>query len=307
MLNVVSKITTLRRAQAEGFIRLAPATLERLARNVTPKPDALATARAAALLGAKRTADLVPHCHPISLDHLAVDLALEVDGVRVTVLAEAVARTGVEMEALCAVQVGCLVLYDLLKAVDSRMVIEGVRLLEKSGGKDDFGPDLAPGYSAAVVVTSDRAFRGQARDETGPWLVERLRSLGVAEPGYHLLPDEEGEIRALFLDLARRRVDLVVSTGGTGLSPRDRTVEALRPVLERELPGAMEAARSYGQARTPYAMLSRGLAGQRGRTLYVALPGSKGGVRDSFNALFPALMHANRVMAPAPASSSAAS
>jgi cyclic pyranopterin monophosphate synthase len=297
MLDVGAKITTLREAKAEGFIRLEPATLERLKAGDTPKPDVLATARAAALLAAKKTPELIPHCHPISLEAVSVELVPEAGGIRVTAQAAAIARTGVEMEALCAVQVACLVIYDMLKAVDHGMLIEGVRLLEKSGGKDDFTPHLKEGYKAAVVVTSDRASQGKSEDKTGPWLVRRLKELGVKDPGYHLLPDEEEQVRALFLALHAQGNDLVISTGGTGLSPRDRTVEALRPILERELPGAMEASRAYGQARTPYAMLSRGLAGHRGKTLYVTLPGSSGGVRDSFTALFPALFHASHVLA----------
>lgn len=297
MLDVGAKITTLREAKAEGFLRLEPATLKRVQSGDTPKPDVLATARAAALLGAKRTPDLIPHCHPISLESVEVEFSLEATGIRVTAGAAAIARTGVEMEALCAVQVACLVLYDMLKAVDHGMVIEGVRLLEKSGGKGDFAPHLKAGYKAAVVVTSDRASRGQSEDKTGPWLLDRLKALGVLEPAYHLMPDDEDSVRALFLRLHAEGMDLVISTGGTGLSPRDRTVEALRPVLERELPGAMEASRAYGQARTPYAMLSRGLAGHRGKTLYVTLPGSSGGVRDGFTALFPALFHASHVLA----------
>jgi cyclic pyranopterin monophosphate synthase len=296
LLDVGAKITTLREAKAEGFLRLAPATLARLKSGETPKPDALATARAAALLAAKKTPDLIPHCHPISLEGVSVDLVPEAGGVRVTAWAAAIARTGVEMEALCAVQVACLVLYDMLKALDHGMVIEGVRLLEKSGGKDDFTPELRPGYRAAVVVTSDRASQGKAQDKTGPWLVGRLKEYGVQDPVYHLVPDEETIIRELFLSLHAQGTDLVISTGGTGLGPRDRTVEALRTILDRELPGAMEASRAYGQARMPYAMLSRGLAGNRGKTLYVALPGSIGGVKDGFTALFPALFHASHVL-----------
>src|ERR1700722_20340583 len=191
VLDVGAKITTLREAKAEGFLRLEPATLERLKRGETPKPDVLATARAAALLAAKKTPELIPHCHPISLEAVSVDLVPEAGGIRVSATATAIARTGVEMEALCAVQVACLVLYDMLKAVDHNMVIEGVRLLEKSGGKDDFIPDLRPGYKAAVVVTSDRVSQGEAEDKTGPWLVGRLKDFGVQYPAYHLVPDEE--------------------------------------------------------------------------------------------------------------------
>jgi cyclic pyranopterin phosphate synthase len=107
-------------------------------------------------------------------------------------------------------------------------------------------------------------------------------------------------MKTLLLDLCGQGVDLILTTGGTGLSPRDRTVEAVKSVLERELPGAVEASRSFGQKRTPYAMLSRGVAGQRGRTLIVTLPGSQAGVRESMAALYPYLFHAHKIMRSAP-------
>lgn len=301
MIPVTGKIETLREAIAEGWVRLQPQTLLRLASNDLPKKDVLATARAAALLAAKRVPETVPHCHPIPLDEVAVDLELKEDGVRVQVRTVAVAKTGVEVEALAAVQTACLVIYDMLKAIQDGISIEGVKVLEKTGGKSDYQPHLKPGYRAAVVVASDRVSAGLAEDKTGPAIVAALEGFGIAGVEKHVLPDDPAQLSALFTRLAAAGVDMVISTGGTGLSPRDRTVEAVKAVIERELPGAMEAARAYGQRRTPYAMLSRGIAGHRGKTLYVTLPGSQGGVRDSMAALFPYLFHASHVLAQSPA------
>jgi molybdenum cofactor biosynthesis protein MoaC len=298
MIDVGRKTVTFRRAEAAGLIRLAPATLLRLQRGDTPKPDVLATARAAGLLAAKRTPDLIPHCHVVPLESLTLTFTESADGILANAVVTAIARTGVEMEALVAVQTALVVIYDMLKAVDDGMEITGVKLLEKSGGKGDFAHRVPAGFKAAVVVSSDRVSAGEAVDKTGPWLLERLKGLGVEMPAYHVLPDEEPQLRALFLKLAEEGMDLVISTGGTGLSKRDRTVEALRPILDKELPGAMEAARAYGQDRTPYAMLSRGIAGHRDGTLYVTMPGSMGGVKDTYDALFPALLHAHHVISP---------
>lgn len=300
MIPVTAKIETLREAVAEGWVRLQPPTLLRLAANDLPKKDVLPTARAAALLAAKRVPEAVPHCHPIPLDEVAVDLEPMEGGVRVRARTVAVAKTGVEVEALAAVQAACLVIFDMLKPVQDGIVIEGVRVLEKSGGKADFQPHLKPGYRAAVVVASDRVAAGLAEDKTGPAIVAALEGWGVAQVERHVLPDDQARLSELFVRLAAAGTDLVLSTGGTGLSPRDRTVEAVRAVIERELPGAMEAARAYGQRRTPYAMLSRGVAGHRGKTLFVTLPGSRGGVRDSMAALFPYLFHASHVLAQSP-------
>lgn len=137
IVDVGDKETTRRVAVAEGRIEMAPETLQALASGNLKKGDALATARIAGLMGAKRTAELVPLCHPLALTNLDVDLELDPDlpGVLCTARAETVERTGVEMEALTAVQIALLTVYDMCKALDRGMRITGVQLNEKSGGR----------------------------------------------------------------------------------------------------------------------------------------------------------------------------
>ena len=150
---------------------------------------------------------------------------------------------------------------------------------------------MPPGFKAAVIVTSDGTSAGKREDKSGRIIVERLRSYGV-EASYEILPDDEEKIASLLHELVGDGADLIVTTGGTGLGPRDVTVEATRRVVEREAPGIAEACRTYGQNRTPYAMLSRGLAGVAGKTIIVNLPGSSRGAEESMSAIFPALFHA---------------
>jgi cyclic pyranopterin phosphate synthase len=137
MVDVGAKGETHRVARATGVIRMQPSTLAIIAKGDAKKGDVIGIARIAAIQGAKRTADLVPLCHPLPLTRVAVEFELvEAESlVRCTVQAETVGRTGVEMEALTAVQVGLLTIYDMCKAADRGMVIDGVRLLEKRGGK----------------------------------------------------------------------------------------------------------------------------------------------------------------------------
>jgi cyclic pyranopterin phosphate synthase len=137
MVDVGAKAATRRVAVAEGAIRMQEATLQLIAQGSAKKGDVIGVARIAAIQAAKRTADLIPLCHPIALTRVAAEFELDaaLPGVRCTVTAETVGATGVEMEALTAVQVGLLTVYDMCKAVDRGMVIEGVRLLEKRGGK----------------------------------------------------------------------------------------------------------------------------------------------------------------------------
>ena len=137
MVDVGAKNETHRRATAEGVITMLPATFELVASGTAKKGDVIGIARVAAIMASKRTADLVPLCHPISLTHVSVDFELDrkTSSVRCRAACECRGQTGVEMEALTAVQVGLLTVYDMCKAVDRGMVIGNVRLLEKAGGK----------------------------------------------------------------------------------------------------------------------------------------------------------------------------
>lgn len=147
MVDVSDKPVTARTAIAEGFVAMKPETLALLKRGDAPKGDVLATARIAGIMAAKRTHDLIPLCHPLALAKVTVDLEANSGppGVRVVAEVKTTGRTGVEMEALTAVSVTCLTLYDMLKAVDRAMSFEGIRLIEKSGGRSgDYRAAPAP-------------------------------------------------------------------------------------------------------------------------------------------------------------------
>jgi len=135
MVDVAGKDITHRIARAAGRIVMQPATVALIRQGDAKKGDVLLVARVAAIAAAKRTADLIPLCHPLPLTHVAVEFALDDDAVSIEVTAETVGRTGVEMEALTATAAGLLTIYDMCKAVDRGMRIDGVRLLEKSGGR----------------------------------------------------------------------------------------------------------------------------------------------------------------------------
>ncbi len=272
-----------------------PETLKLLLANDVPKKDVLPIARAAGVMAAKKTPELLPYCHPIAIDWVEIQFDVQESFIVIRTTVEAVAKTGVEMEALTASSVAALVIYDMLKPIDETIEILHTKLLKKTGGKSSFKEKIPSGFKAAVIVTSDSTSKGTRSDKSGRMIEERLKSFGI-ESSYRVIPDEKSLISNAIKEYCDKGINLIVTTGGTGLGPRDVTVEATGEVVDREIPGIMEAARCHGQQRTPYAMLSRGVAGQKGKTLIVNLPGSSNGVGESLDAIFPALFHAYRMM-----------
>lgn len=297
MKSTVDKIETLRTATAQARIKATPTVLDALMSGNTPKGNALDVARAAGLLAAKRTWETIPHCHPIPIDRITIDFVREDGAIMINTSVTAIWKTGVEMEALMGASVAALTLFDIGKAISAEMEIGEIRVVEKKGGKSDWQENIPADFRAAVIVTSDGTFAGKREDKSGKVIRERLEQFGIANISYAILPDDRVKIAAALNKLASEGVHLVCTTGGTGLGPRDVTVEATREVIEREISGIAEAMRSFGQRRTPYAMLSRGIVGVKGKTVIVNLPGSSRGVKESLDAIFPGVLHVYPMMA----------
>ncbi|HET6348781.1 MAG TPA: cyclic pyranopterin monophosphate synthase MoaC, partial [Candidatus Krumholzibacteria bacterium] len=228
MRRITRKTTSLRRAVAHARVRASAATIDRVRSNETSKRDVLAVARVAAISAAKKTSDLIPYCHPVPVESVDVSFELEGDVIDIAVQVEAVARTGLEMEALTAASVAALTIYDMLKPDDRHMVIENVHLEFKQGGRSDPANARVPdGFTVEVVVASDGVSRGERQDHSGAAIVERLHAWGI-EASLCVVPDDREVIVRTLRERVERRTDLVITTGGTGLGPRDVTVDATR-------------------------------------------------------------------------------
>ncbi|MCM0059243.1 MAG: bifunctional molybdenum cofactor biosynthesis protein MoaC/MoaB [Algoriphagus sp.] len=297
MVPITHKSTTLRKAIAQAIVRVSkPATVLAIRNRSVPKGEVLECARVAGLFAAKRTADLIPDCHPLPIEYTAVRYELGELEVYIQVEIHTIYKTGVEVEAMHAASVVALTMYDMLKPIDKGVSIEQIKLLEKKGGKSDRNAALGQARKAAILVCSDTLAAGQGTDRSGEVIREKLVQLGITGTEKRIVGDEVQAIQAAAKDFVAQGVDLLLVTGGTGLSPRDVTPEALEPLLDRRIPGVEEAIRAYGQQRLATAMLSRSLAGQMGKTLVIALPGSPSGAAEGMDAVFPAVLHAFSVL-----------
>ena len=297
MVPITHKSSTLRKAIAQAIVRVSkPETIQAIRNRTVPKGDVLECARVAGLFAAKRTADMIPDCHPLPIEYTAVSYTLGEMELNIQVEIHTIYKTGVEVEAMHAASVVALTVYDMLKPIDKGVSIEQIKLLEKKGGKSDRNAALGQARRAAILVCSDSLAAGQGSDRSGEVIREKLVQLGITVEEKQIVPDAVEAIQAAVTRFVAQGVDLLLVTGGTGLSPRDVTPEALEPLLDRRIPGVEEAIRSYGQQRLATAMLSRSVAGQIGKTLVLALPGSPAGAAEGMDAVFPALLHAFSVL-----------
>jgi len=286
MVDVGDKAVTVRTATATARFVTTAEVIALVRADGLPKADVIATARIAGISGAKKTSELIPLCHQLALTSVTIDFEFEDAAILVTATAKTTGQTGVEMEALTAVAIAGLTLHDMTKAVDPDSVLGDIRVVAKSGGKSRAA--VRPG-TAAVIVASTSGAIGEREDTTGPRLASWLQGRGFAVDAVTIVAD--ADVASELQRVLATAPAVIVTTGGTGMSPTDRTPEATKPLLDRELPGVAEAIRARGLANTPKAALSRGLAGTSGDTVIVNLPGSTGGVNDGVAVLDELLEH----------------
>ena len=296
MVDITHKVTTLRTAKAQAIVHVSSEeTIAAVVENRVPKGNVFEMAKVAGLFAVKNTHITIPDCHPLPVEYTAVEYEIKGLEIRIYITVKTVYKTGVEVEAMHGASVIALTMYDMLKPIDKGIVIREIGLVEKTGGKSSFKDKSPKLISAAVVVCSDSVSKGIKEDKAGKVVVDKLKSHGVNVTSYEVIPDELELIRARTFELTESN-QLVIFTGGTGLSKRDVTPEALEPILERRIPGVEEAIRSYGQKIMPFAMLSRSVAGTIGDSIVLALPGSTNGAKESMDAIFPHVLHVFKIL-----------
>ena len=318
MINVGEKPSTQRRALAQGQIRFDESTYLKVVEKKLPKGDALALAEVAGIQGAKLCSQLLPLCHPLELTSVSLrtELLPELFSVKVEAEVTCFGKTGVEMEALSAVQAGLLCLHDLTKMFDPASVISNVFLVEKEGGKNGHwvspfasktsheslgavaqvhhSSALLQGVSCGVLTVSDSCSLDPAADKTGPFIRKEVQSFGALVAAQAIVPDDAQSIRSFLADNIQK-CRVLILTGGTGIGPRDITPQTVTEFCKSqggfEIPGIGELLRSRGAEQTSMTWISRSGAFSAGDALILCLPGSSKAVAQGLSLFVPLLPH----------------
>ncbi|MEY2924763.1 MAG: hypothetical protein RLZZ337_1311 [Bacteroidota bacterium] len=298
MIDITHKNNTKRVALASAIVKVGrETTIDAVLNKTVPKGDVLEMAKTAGLFAVKNTANSIPDCHPLPLEYTKVEyeISKEALSIKILITVATVYKTGVEVEAMHGASIIALTIYDMLKPIDKNIEIQHIKLEQKKGGKSDYR-NMPSGLNAAVIVCSDTISAGKKEDSAGKAVAEKLQKLEVECKLYTIIPDDIETIKTLCLKSVEDKIDLILFVGGTGLSSRDNTPEAISPLLKRQLPGVVEHIRDYGMDRMPFAMLSRAVAGTIKNSIVITLPGSTRGATESMDAVFPSVLHAFHIL-----------
>ena len=294
MVDVTDKVSTARMAKAEGKIYMLPETILAIQDDALPKGNVLTTAKIAGIQAAKKTAEMIPMCHQLNLSFVDIEFDIQENAILIKSTVKTKEATGVEMEALSAVSGAALTIYDMCKAVDKTMVIGEIQLVEKVGGKSDHATEYRP--KVGVITLSDSISSGKGVDKSGPILINGFADSGCSVNHKKVLSDGSDELVLTIQSWVEDGVELILTIGGTGLGPRDLTIQTMEKIFDSRLPGIEQVLHAYGRGKVKTAMLSRLTAGVVNGAIVICLPGSTGAAKDALTVLIPTIFHSFHMM-----------
>ncbi len=237
---------------------------------------------------------MIPMCHQLNLSFVDVEFEISSDVILIRSTVKTKEATGVEMEALSSVSSAALTIYDMCKAVDKTMVIGEIKLVKKVGGKSDHASEYRPKFG--VITLSDSVAMGNNEDKSGEILASGFSDSGCEVDHRLVLEDGSNLLVPTIQDWIDGGVELILITGGTGLGPRDLTIQTVEALFDSKLPGIDQALHAYGRSKVKTAMLSRLTAGVVNGAIVICLPGSPGAAKDAVQVLIPTIFHSFHMM-----------
>ena len=289
MVDITDKVLTTRIAKAEGKIFVNNDVLNAIKENTISKGNVLTVAKVSAIQAAKKVAELIPMCHQINLTFVDINFSIKKEYIKISSTVKTNQATGVEIEAMMAVSNAALTIYDMCKSIDKHMKITDIELIQKKGGKTFHDVSYRP--KVGIITLSDSISESKGKDLSGSILFEGFKNSGCSVLNKKVFPDGSENLVPTLKKWASSGIELILTTGGTGLGSRDFTTDLVEELFDSRLPGVEQALHNYGYKRVKSAMLSRLLAGVMGKTIIICLPGSPNAVKDALNVLIPSIFH----------------
>lgn len=289
MVDVTDKVKTCRIAHACGNIYMNASSIESIKNDELKKGNVLTTAKIAGIQAAKKTAGLIPMCHQLHLLFVDIKFIIKSNSIEIQSVVKTQESTGVEIEALTAVSVAALTIYDMCKAIDKKMSIGEIELTFKDGGKHSHSIDYRP--NVGVITLSDSISESGGEDVSGKLLVNGFKSEGCCVDNYIVLSDGSKDFLPTIDRWIHSGIELIITTGGTGVGPRDLTIDSFENYFDTDLPGIEQAIHEYGRKKVRTAILSRLKVGMKNKSIIIALPGSPNAVKDALQVLIPSIFH----------------
>ena len=309
MVDITAKQISKRSAKAVAFISCSEGTVDLIKTGKIPKGNPLEMAKAAAFFGAKNTANLLPHCHPVTIDGMEITYEFispsstvegvgrfDSYGVLITGEALSIGKTGIEMEILTGVSVAALTIYDMLKPVDKNLAIGKISLLDKKGGKSDKEKYYQRAHTCGIIICSDAIKEGKKVDKVSSIIHPKLEKYNCQIVDTKLVSQDKTQLTQAIDELISKDVHFIFTCGATGQSDDDIAAMTVNELVDKNLDGVVDAMRHFSLDRTALGMVSRLAAGVKAKTTIVTLPGSQNGCTESLDGILPYIFHIRKML-----------
>src|SRR3970040_982505 len=296
IFDISNRVETLRRAVSQAVLRINPEIITQI-KNESSETALIESAKIAAILAAKKTWKLIPSSHFSQLENVKVELSLRNEVIEIVVELQGVCKSDLEIESLTAVSIAALTVYDMLRSSEDSVMIESIRLLRKSDEILGISEKVTRKLKTAVLIINVSEQHLEKDKQTEKFTIDALTKKDVDIVESKIMPSTQHEIEDTIKQFCdEKNIDLIITCGGIGLGPEDILPEVTMKLIEKKIDGISEILRFYGQRTSPLVSFSRGIAGVRGHSLIINLPGNIREISESLDLLFPRILYWSKMI-----------